>query len=130
MRLDAESRRISLSTLLHALARAYAGFPSQPPSLAGPSIAIMCQPCLSPRRFTHSPAVCSGGSGGGLLNNLRRLLWVPIDQRAYRRVSVDVFGHLLDLDLDYHLHRKTGARQGTACVLAGLGHRCVAGHRL
>ena len=62
--------------------------------------------------LTHvapTPACTSaGGSGGGLLNNLRQLLWVPIDQRAYKRVSLDVFAHLLDLDLDYHLHRKTG----------------------
>lgn len=50
----------------------------------------------------------SGGSSGGLLNNLRTLLWVPINQRAFKRVSLDVFSHLLDLDLDFHLHRKTG----------------------
>ena len=51
----------------------------------------------------------TGGFGGGLLNSLRQVLWVPINQRAFRRVSLDVFGHLLDLDLDFHLHRKTGA---------------------
>ena len=51
----------------------------------------------------------TGGFGGGLLNSLRQVLWVPINQRAFRRVSLDVFGHLLDMDLDFHLHRKTGA---------------------
>jgi ABC-type transport system involved in Fe-S cluster assembly fused permease/ATPase subunit len=29
-------------------------------------------------------------------------------QAAFRRVSSDVFGHLLDLDLHFHVHRKTG----------------------
>ncbi|KAK9811422.1 hypothetical protein WJX72_003723 [[Myrmecia] bisecta] len=52
-----------------------------------------------------------GGSPGasvGLLSNLRQILWIPITQRAYRRVSMDVFKHLLFLDLNFHLHRKTG----------------------
>ena len=40
--------------------------------------------------------------------NLHTLLWVTINQRAFKRVSLDVFGHLLQLDLDFHLHRKTG----------------------
>ncbi len=53
----------------------------------------------------------SGGSSGesvGLLSNCRQLLWIPITQRAFKRVSLDVFHHLLDLDLNFHLHRKTG----------------------
>lgn len=29
-------------------------------------------------------------------------------QAAFRRISNDVFGHLLDLDLNFHVHRKTG----------------------
>lgn len=33
---------------------------------------------------------------------------VPLNQRAFKRVSLDVFSHLLDLDLEFHLHRKTG----------------------
>lgn len=60
-----------------------------------------------------------GSGGGGLLNNIRTLLWIPLTQRAYKRVSVDVFRHLLDLDHHFHLRRKTGmggesdvARQG------------------
>lgn len=44
----------------------------------------------------------------GLLSNLRQLLWIPITQRAYKRVSVDVFEHLLLLDHSYHLKRNTG----------------------
>ncbi|KAG2448895.1 hypothetical protein HYH02_006243 [Chlamydomonas schloesseri] len=50
-----------------------------------------------------------GGSGmEGLLANMRDLIWIPITQAAFRRISLDVFGHLLDLDHAFHLHRKTG----------------------
>ncbi|GAX77428.1 hypothetical protein CEUSTIGMA_g4873.t1 [Chlamydomonas eustigma] len=50
-----------------------------------------------------------GGSGNeGLLASIRDLLWIPITQAAFRRVSLDVFGHLLDLDHSFHLKRKTG----------------------
>lgn len=50
-----------------------------------------------------------GGSGvEGLLANVRDLVWIPITQAAFRRVSLDVFHHLLYLDHAYHLHRKTG----------------------
>jgi hypothetical protein len=35
------------------------------------------------------------------------LLWYA-PQAAFRRISLDVFGHLLDLDHAFHLHRKTG----------------------
>lgn len=52
-----------------------------------------------------------GGTGGGsvgLLSNLRQYLWIPITQNAYRRISLDLFTHMLELDLNFHLHRKTG----------------------
>lgn len=50
-----------------------------------------------------------GGSGSeGLLANIRDLLFIPITQAAFRRISTDVFGHLLALDLNFHVHRKTG----------------------
>ncbi|KAI8104307.1 hypothetical protein M9434_002866 [Picochlorum sp. BPE23] len=45
---------------------------------------------------------------GGILNNVRQYLWIPISQRAYQRISLDVFSHILALDHDFHLHRKTG----------------------
>ncbi|PSC68384.1 ATP-binding cassette sub-family B member mitochondrial [Micractinium conductrix] len=51
----------------------------------------------------------SSGKGGiGFLSNLRDLLWIPLQQRACRRVSLDVFSHLLQLDHAYHLQRNTG----------------------
>lgn len=52
-----------------------------------------------------------GGTGGGtmgLLANIRSFLWIPIGQNTFRRASLDVFTHTMDLDLDFHLHRKTG----------------------
>jgi ATP-binding cassette, subfamily B (MDR/TAP), member 6 len=47
-------------------------------------------------------------SSVGLLSNVRSYLWIPITQNAYRRISLDLFSHMLDLDLNFHLHRKTG----------------------
>ena len=47
-----------------------------------------------------------GGAGtgsSGLLNNLRTWLWYPISQDAYRTIALDLFSHVLDLDLKFHL---------------------------
>ncbi|KAI3430799.1 hypothetical protein D9Q98_009211 [Chlorella vulgaris] len=52
-----------------------------------------------------------GGSGGGavgLVSNLRSYLWIPISQNSYRRATLDIFSHVLGMDLNFHLHRKTG----------------------
>lgn len=52
-----------------------------------------------------------GGAGGGIvgfINNARQYLWIPVSQDAYRRVALTVFSHVLDLDLTFHLKRKTG----------------------
>ncbi|PSC71777.1 ATP-binding cassette sub-family B member mitochondrial [Micractinium conductrix] len=52
-----------------------------------------------------------GGSGGGavgLVSNLRSYLWIPISQNSYRRATLDTFSHVLGMDLNFHLHRKTG----------------------
>lgn len=52
-----------------------------------------------------------GGGGGGItgfINNVRSYLWIPVSQDAYRRISLAVFAHVLDLDLSFHLKRKTG----------------------
>eukprot|EP00891_Asterochloris_glomerata_P000737 jgi/Astpho2/737/e_gw1.00015.6.1_t len=56
-------------------------------------------------------AFLQGGAGTGsmgAINNIRQYLWIPIQQDAFRRISVDVFRHTLNLDLNFHLHRKTG----------------------
>lgn len=45
-------------------------------------------------------------------------------QAAFRAISLDVFGHLLDLDHSFHLHRKTGQimrilDRGTSSIQVG-----------
>lgn len=70
-----------------------------------------------------------GGTGGGtvgILPNLRTYLWIPISQSAYKRISLDIFGHVLALDHHFHLNRKTGELmrimdRGTASVQTLLG---------
>ncbi|KAF5841997.1 hypothetical protein DUNSADRAFT_9878 [Dunaliella salina] len=56
-------------------------------------------------------ALFQGGAGGGtvgVISNLRSYIWVPVGQDAYRRISLHVFSHVMDLDLGFHLNRKTG----------------------
>ncbi|CAD7700522.1 unnamed protein product, partial [Ostreobium quekettii] len=48
------------------------------------------------------------GMQGGAISTARQTLFFPITQFAYRRISVDLFKHILEMDLTYHLHRKTG----------------------
>ncbi|KAF2361769.1 ABC transporter type 1 transmembrane domain [Trinorchestia longiramus] len=50
-----------------------------------------------------------GGIGSmGLLNNLRSLAWIPIQQYTSREVQLSLFTHLHSLSLRWHLGRKTG----------------------
>lgn len=50
-----------------------------------------------------------GGTGGmGFLNNLRSLLWISVQQYTSREVQVQLFSHLHNLSLRWHLGRKTG----------------------
>ena len=51
-----------------------------------------------------------GGVGAlfGILNNIRSYLWIRIGQDSYRRISVDMFKKVINLDLEFHLNRKTG----------------------
>lgn len=52
----------------------------------------------------------AGGVGSvGLISNARSFLWIPISQDAERRISLEAFEHMLNLDLSFHLARKTGA---------------------
>ena len=45
---------------------------------------------------------------GGLLNAIRASLWIPVDQYAYRELSVATFQHVHGLSLDFHLSKRTG----------------------
>ncbi|MDB5719256.1 MAG: transporter-like protein [Sphingomonas bacterium] len=47
--------------------------------------------------------------GGVLFDNLRNAIFELVGQDAARRLSVDVFRHLHNLSLRYHLERRTGA---------------------
>ncbi|XP_051175300.1 ATP-binding cassette sub-family B member 6 [Leptopilina boulardi] len=50
-----------------------------------------------------------GGTGGmGFLNNLRSFLWIRVQQYTSREVEVELFRHLHNLSLRWHLGRKTG----------------------
>ena len=44
----------------------------------------------------------------GLLNNMRQFIWIRVSQETYRRISKQMFDHLLRLPLEFHLKRKTG----------------------
>lgn len=44
----------------------------------------------------------------GLLNNLRSFLWIRIQQFTTREIEVELFSHLHNLSLRWHLARKTG----------------------
>uniref|UniRef100_A0A7G3AS55 ATP-binding cassette sub-family B member 6 n=1 Tax=Lutzomyia longipalpis TaxID=7200 RepID=A0A7G3AS55_LUTLO len=50
-----------------------------------------------------------GGTGSmGLLNNLRSYLWIRIQQYTTREIELELFRHLHNLSLRWHLSRKTG----------------------
>lgn len=50
-----------------------------------------------------------GGTGTmGLLNNLRSFLWIRVQQYTTREIELDLFRHLHNLSLRWHLQRKTG----------------------
>uniref|UniRef100_A0A1B0CZW1 ATP-binding cassette sub-family B member 6 n=1 Tax=Phlebotomus papatasi TaxID=29031 RepID=A0A1B0CZW1_PHLPP len=50
-----------------------------------------------------------GGTGTmGLLNNLRSFLWIRIQQYTTREIELELFRHLHNLSLRWHLSRKTG----------------------
>ena len=47
----------------------------------------------------------------GLATELRSVAFTPVAQAAGRRVALQVFNHVLNLDLSFHLDRRTGALQ-------------------
>lgn len=50
-----------------------------------------------------------GGTGGmGFVNNLRSFLWIKVQQYTTRELQLELFKHLHDLPLRWHLSRKTG----------------------
>lgn len=50
-----------------------------------------------------------GGVGSmGFINNARSFLWIPVQQFTTREIQVELFRHLHNLSLRWHLGRKTG----------------------
>lgn len=44
----------------------------------------------------------------GVINNLRSFLWIPVQQYTTREIELNLFQHLHQLSLRWHLQRKTG----------------------
>ncbi|KAF2259678.1 P-loop containing nucleoside triphosphate hydrolase protein, partial [Lojkania enalia] len=44
----------------------------------------------------------------GVIGSIRALLWIPISQSTYRRLSSAAFKHVLNLSLDFHLSKRVG----------------------
>ncbi|KAI1457521.1 ABC heavy metal transporter [Annulohypoxylon moriforme] len=44
----------------------------------------------------------------GVIGSIRALLWIPISQSTYRRLSSATFNHVLQLSLDFHLSKRVG----------------------
>merc|ERR1711988_239944 len=44
----------------------------------------------------------------GLIGAARGVLWVPVSQSLFRRLSSAAFEHVLRLSLEFHLNKKTG----------------------
>jgi ATP-binding cassette subfamily B (MDR/TAP) protein 6 len=61
-----------------------------------------------PSVYLYLLALFVKGGAEGMLSNLRDIVFIPLNQGSFRRVSLDVFGHLLDLDHTFHAKRKTG----------------------
>ena len=47
----------------------------------------------------------------GVATELRTVFFTPVAQASGRRVALEVFNHVLSLDLSFHLERRTGALQ-------------------
>ena len=44
----------------------------------------------------------------GVLGSIRALLWIPISQALYQRLTCAAFEHVLALSLDFHLSKRVG----------------------
>jgi ABC-type transport system involved in Fe-S cluster assembly fused permease/ATPase subunit len=44
----------------------------------------------------------------GILGSLRAILWIPLGQSLFRRLTCAAFQHILSLSLEFHLSKKIG----------------------
>jgi ATP-binding cassette, subfamily B, vacuolar membrane transporter HMT1/ACLQ len=44
----------------------------------------------------------------GILGSLRAILWIPLSQSLFRRLTCAAFEHVLKLSLDFHLSKRLG----------------------
>lgn len=44
----------------------------------------------------------------GVIASIRSLIWIPIGQAAYRRLTESAFEHVLSLSLEFHLGKRLG----------------------
>lgn len=44
----------------------------------------------------------------GVIGSIRALLWIPISQSTYQRLTTATFRHVLMLSLDFHLSKRIG----------------------
>lgn len=44
----------------------------------------------------------------GVIGSIRAILWIPLSQSLYRRLSCAAFEHVLSLSLDFHLSKRIG----------------------
>lgn len=68
---------------------------------------------LAPGRIPHVQllvyVVFRGLQGQqGVVGSVRALLWIPISQSTYRRLTSAAFEHVLMLSLDFHLNKRLG----------------------
>jgi ABC-type transport system involved in Fe-S cluster assembly fused permease/ATPase subunit len=53
--------------------------------------------------------VCRGLQGGqGIIGATRSVLWIPVSQGLFRRLSCAAFEHVLGLSMDFHLSKRIG----------------------
>lgn len=53
--------------------------------------------------------LCRGLQGtSGALGCLRAILWIPVSQGLFRRLSCAAFEHVLGLSMDFHLSKRIG----------------------
>ncbi|KAI5644369.1 ABC transporter transmembrane region domain-containing protein [Phthorimaea operculella] len=78
-----------------------------PPSPSSPSRQYFCWDLVL--IYVFFKFLQGGGTGGmGFLNNLRSFLWIRVQQYTTRELQLELFKHLHDLPLRWHLSRKTG----------------------